>query len=151
MSHAIQYPLQPLNICGRGTTEQRVAVVQSCADDAAWYSVRHSSIKHRSDVSQSTDVKVARFDYVADMLIEGELLRSRVAPKLLICTEYAIGESATLIPDPLANFAALDRRATRKTFDLSGFSSTPFLVNQSMTASVHSLSFLMLESDLTAK
>jgi hypothetical protein len=48
-----------------------------------------------------------------------------------------------LILDQLANFAALDCRATSKISDLSGFTSIPFLVNQSLTASVHSSSFLM--------
>jgi hypothetical protein len=65
-SQATLYPLQPLNVLGRGTIEQRVALVQSRADDAACY----SAIEHRSDVSQRKDVKVARFDDVADVLIE---------------------------------------------------------------------------------
>jgi hypothetical protein len=38
-------------------------------------------------------------------------------PRLFSCTEYAIGEPATLIPGPLANFAALDRGATSKISD----------------------------------
>ena len=52
------------------------------------------------------------------------------------------------VPVPPANLSTLDLRTTNRTSDLSGFSSIPFSVNQSLTAVEHSSSVLMSDWDL---
>jgi hypothetical protein len=63
--------LQLLDVGHFIAVEQRVAVVEPGADDAASDGVRHSAVQHWSDVSQSSDVKVAGRDVVLYMLVEG--------------------------------------------------------------------------------
>ncbi len=63
--------LQLLHVGHFGAVEQQVAVVEPGADDAASDGVRHSAVQHWSDVSQSSDVKVAGRDVVLYMLVEG--------------------------------------------------------------------------------
>ena len=56
-------------------------------------------------------------------------------------------------PDPSANVFAIDGNVISIASDLSGFSSIPFLANQSQTAQEHDSKFLMLavsDPDLTA-
>ena len=81
-SESILNPLQSLNVLSRCTIKQRIAIVQSCADYTAHYSVCHSSIQHRPDVTQSTDIKVACFHLISDVMIEREILVERYAEAL---------------------------------------------------------------------
>jgi hypothetical protein len=51
--------------------EQRVAVVELGADDAASDGVCHPTVQHWSDVPQRSDVGVAGLDDALHMLVEG--------------------------------------------------------------------------------
>ena len=54
--------------------EQRIAVVEPGADDAASDVIRHSTVQHWSDVPQRSDVEVAGLDDALYMLVEGQAL-----------------------------------------------------------------------------
>ena len=62
-----------------------------------------------------------------------------------------MSEPATLMRGPTENFAAFDFRAITRTSDLSGFRSMPLIVNQSLTAIVHSSSFAKSASDVIVR
>src|SRR5271165_6241562 len=64
--------LQLLDVGDFGAVEQRVAVVEPGADDAARDGIRHFTVQHwSSDVQQRSDVEVARLDDALYMLVEG--------------------------------------------------------------------------------
>ena len=54
--------LQLRDVGDFSAVEQRVAVVEPGADDAASDGVRHSTVQHWSDVPQRSDVEVAGLD-----------------------------------------------------------------------------------------
>src|ERR1043165_9882241 len=70
----VLHSLKSLDVLMRGTVQQRVTIVKSCADYAACHCIGYCSIEHRSDVLQSADVAVARFDDVCHMPIERHVL-----------------------------------------------------------------------------
>ena len=51
--------LQLLDVRDFGAVEQRVAVIEPGADDAASDGIRHSTVQHWSDVPQRSDVEIA--------------------------------------------------------------------------------------------
>src|SRR6478609_3922926 len=98
---------------------------------------------------QCPDIKITCLNNVRYMLIKPQATIQR-HPKLFSCMEKTVSDLATHTPVPQANLSALTFPATSSTSDFSGLRSIPFSVNQSLTATVHSSSFLISESDFTA-
>ena len=70
-SERVLNALQLLDVGDFGAVEQRVAVVEPGADDAANDGVRHSAVQHWSNVPQRSDVEVAGLHDALYMLVEG--------------------------------------------------------------------------------
>ena len=66
--------LQLLDVGYFGAVEQRVAVVEPGADDAASDGIRHYTVQHWSDVQLRSDMEVAGLDDALYVLVEGQAL-----------------------------------------------------------------------------